>query len=62
MSDKKKTTRLEGLIEDYLEYLTIERQVSMYTVRNYRQYLSKFVAWMKRNQPNRSAVRQSIRV
>jgi len=52
MSDKGSEGMLEGLIEEYLEYLTIERQVSPYTVRNYRFYLKKFSAWLCKHYPN----------
>jgi site-specific recombinase XerD len=51
MSDKGSNFELEVLIEEYLEYLTIERQVSPYTVRNYRFYLAAFVKWLKDHYP-----------
>lgn len=35
-------------IADYLESLTVERNVSPYTVRNYRQWLGRFTSWIQR--------------
>lgn len=46
MSDKQKPTILEDLIEEFLEYLTVERQLSSYTVRNYKLYLKRFASWI----------------
>ena len=37
---------LEQLIKDFLEYLEIERNVSQLTIRNYRHYLQRFVAFL----------------
>jgi len=48
MSDKSRSSALEDLVDEYLEYLTIERQVSPYTVRNYRLYLTTFIDWLKK--------------
>ena len=33
-------------IDDFLEYLQVERGASPLTIRNYRHYLSRFVLWM----------------
>lgn len=46
MSAKKQTSKLEDYIIDFLEYLTVERQLSRYTIRNYKFYLQKFSDWM----------------
>lgn len=46
MSD---SNSLIHLITDYLEYLEVERQVSVYTVRNYAHYLTRFSAWFEKN-------------
>lgn len=51
MSDKGSNFELQDLVEEYLEYLTIERQVSPYTVRNYRFYLTTFSKWMQEHYP-----------
>lgn len=37
---------LEQLIKDFLEYLEIERNVSQLTIRNYRHYLERFIAFL----------------
>lgn len=51
MSAKASIPVLEVCIEEYLEYLTIERQVSPFTVRNYRFYLLKFATWLRKFYP-----------
>ena len=43
---------LDRHIEDFLEYLEIERNCSQLTIRNYRHYLERFSFWMKANFPN----------
>ncbi|MFH2062513.1 MAG: tyrosine-type recombinase/integrase [Candidatus Beckwithbacteria bacterium] len=50
MSAREKTLRkseenLLEYMEEYLEYLEIERNCSHLTRRNYRHYLSRFIAW-----------------
>ncbi len=37
---------LEKLLKDFLEYLEIERNVSQLTIRNYRHYLERFIAFL----------------
>lgn len=37
------------MVEEYLEYLEIERQASPLTIRNYRHYLSRFVNFSRTN-------------
>lgn len=39
-------SELERNIQEYLEYLEVERNVSPLTVRNYNHYLRRFVNWM----------------
>lgn len=51
MSAKGKTPTLQACIDEYLEYLTIERQVSPFTIRNYRFYLLKFATWLNKFYP-----------
>ncbi len=51
MSAKGETPSLEDAILEYLEYLTVERQVSPFTVRNYKFYLLKFAAWLRKHYP-----------
>jgi site-specific recombinase XerD len=52
MSAKGVTPTLQVCIEEYLEYLIIERQVSPFTIRNYRFYLLKFTAWLNKFYPD----------
>lgn len=42
---------LENLIDQFLEYLEIERNCSKLTIRNYRFYLLRFLAWFRENHP-----------
>ncbi len=49
MSANHQPPTLEDAIEEFLEYLTIERQVSVFTVRNYRFYLRKFALWLDKH-------------
>ena len=52
MSDKKENlprTETDRLIEDFLEYLEIEKNCSPLTIRNYKHYLRRFSAWLKSN-------------
>lgn len=39
-------------INDYLEYLQVERGSSPLTIRNYRHYLERFLTWMKSEKIN----------
>lgn len=43
---------LNKYIDQFLEYLEIEKNASKLTVRNYRFYLNRFSAWVTENQPN----------
>ncbi len=45
---------LRELIQDYLEYLEVERNCSKLTIRDYRHYLNSFEEWMKTNYPEKS--------
>jgi integrase/recombinase XerC len=42
------STRSLSALDDFCAYLTLERRVSVYTVRNYRAAVENFVAWMQR--------------
>lgn len=44
-------------VNDFLEYLQVERGASPLTIRNYKHYLSRFVFWMKNNN-----IREELRV
>jgi len=47
---------LASLINDFLEYLEIERNVSKLTIRNYRHYLERFLGFMTGVSPSASPV------
>jgi len=38
---------LRQLVDDFLEYLVVEKSLSVLTVRNYRHYLTRFLSWME---------------
>jgi integrase/recombinase XerD len=40
---------LRRLLDNFLEYLVVEKSLSVLTVRNYRHYLTRFLAWMEEN-------------
>ncbi len=42
---------LPALVDEFLEYLEVERNLSPLTIRDYRHYLNNFVAWSKVNSP-----------
>lgn len=45
-----KRTEIDRYIEDFLEYLEIEKNSSSLTIRNYRHYLERFSFWLKGTQ------------
>jgi site-specific recombinase XerD len=45
----KQKTELQKYIQQYLEYLEVERTVSPLTVRNYSFYLNRFSDWLEKN-------------
>jgi len=51
MTEDKKIARTEvdRLVEEFLEYLEIEKNCSPLTVRNYKHYLNRFSDWLKAN-------------
>ncbi len=42
---------LPALVDEFLEYLEIERNLSPLTIRDYRHYLDNFVKWSTKNYP-----------
>ncbi|MBN1689749.1 MAG: tyrosine-type recombinase/integrase [Dehalococcoidia bacterium] len=40
---------LHRLVDDFLGHLVVEKSLSVLTVRNYRHYLTRFLAWMEEN-------------
>lgn len=45
---------LPELIEQFLEYLEVERGVSRLTIRDYRLYLKRFIDWLEKISPSPS--------
>ncbi len=45
---------LKELLQDYLEYLEVERNSSKLTIRDYRHYLESFEQWFAMNYPEKS--------
>ena len=45
---------LPGLIDEFLEYLEVERNCSKLTIRDYRHYLEIFNSWVTASLPNKS--------
>src|SRR3989338_2746155 len=42
---------LPALVDEFLEYLEVERNLSPLTIRDYRHYLNNFVNWSNANFP-----------
>lgn len=42
----KPSNELQGLIQDFLDHMEVERGVSKLTVRNYAHYLERFAQWI----------------
>lgn len=42
---------LSQLIEQFLEYLEVEKNASPLTIRNYRHYLIRFIKWLGKEKP-----------
>ena len=42
---------LPTLVDEFLEYLEVEKNLSPLTIRDYRHYLNNFVSWQKNNSP-----------
>ncbi len=47
MSDKIINSEIAIKIDDFLEYLQVERGSSPLTIRNYKHYLMRFILWME---------------
>ncbi|KKW10768.1 MAG: Tyrosine recombinase xerC 1 [Microgenomates group bacterium GW2011_GWC1_49_7] len=47
---------LQMLVKDFLEYLEIERNVSQLTIRNYKHYLERFLAFVGSKSPPPSEI------
>src|SRR3989344_223805 len=42
---------LPALVDEFLEYLEIERNLSPLTIRDYRHYLNNFIGWSTKHSP-----------
>lgn len=47
IKEKKPRSEIDRWIEEFLEYLSIERNCSKLTIRNYKHYLTRFSNWLK---------------
>lgn len=54
------TPPLPQLIDQFLEYLEIEKNCSKLTIRDYRHYLETFLNWHTANNPNTSIEKLSL--
>lgn len=54
MSQNMNMQNIEQLIKNFLEYLEIEKNSSKLTIRNYKFYLGRFVAWFNKNLAGKS--------
>jgi site-specific recombinase XerD len=52
--EPKQRSELGGLIDQFLEYLEIEKNCSKLTIRDYRHYLEVFDNWFSKNLPAKS--------
>lgn len=48
---KLKRNEVDQWIDEFLDYLSIERNCSRLTIRNYKHYLNRFNTWLKHNFP-----------
>jgi len=53
-------TALPQLIEQYFEYLEVEKDSSKLTIRDYRHYLETFIKWYSTNLPEQSIEKLSL--
>jgi len=48
VSSNKNTSEIENKVNEFLEYLEVERGFSPLTLRNYKHYLNRLIFWLKR--------------
>lgn len=48
------STSLPEMIDNFFEYLEVEKNCSKLTIRDYRHYLESFVQWFETNSPGKS--------
>jgi len=49
MPEQINNSTLKSLSDDFLEYLLIEKSLSQLTIKEYRHYLYRFLAWLEEN-------------
>lgn len=49
---KEQRNEFDRWIEEFLDYLSLEKNCSRLTIRNYRHYLKRFRNWLKENAPS----------
>lgn len=50
MPEKISNSTLKSLADEFLEYLLIEKSLSQLTIKEYRHYLYRFLAWIEKNE------------
>lgn len=51
---------LPALVEEFLEYIEVEKNLSPLTIRDYRHYLNNFIKWSDKNYPINSPKQLTI--
>ena len=51
--EEKQKPKTHPLIQQFLEYLEIERNASKLTIRNYKFHLGRFYEWFSKNYPDK---------
>jgi site-specific recombinase XerD len=59
---KGKTSEIARKIEEFLEYLEVEKGASPLTIRNYKHYLNRFETWIKKQgiRPRLADINQEV--
>ncbi len=60
--EKMKRTELDGWIEEFLDYLGLEKNCSSLTIRNYKHYLKRFSLWLRENEPQKKLCDLDLKV
>ena len=49
MPDQIHSDNLKTLVDDFLEYMLVEKSLSQLTILEYKHYLSRFIIWLEEN-------------
>jgi len=60
--EKISRNEIDRWIEEFLEYLDIEKNCSRLTIRNYKHYLKRFSFWLKDNYPRKKLYDLDLKV